>query len=505
MVARTLMVQGTGSHVGKSVLVAALCRLFVRRGLRVAPFKAQNMSNNSFVTPDGKEIGRAQAVQAAACRLAPRSDFNPILIKPSGEQDAQLVVNGEVAGRLAASDFGKIRREFEGAVRAAFERLRDEFDVIVLEGAGSPAEVNLRDHDVVNMHMAKLAGAPVILVGDIDRGGVLASLVGTMDLLNPDERALVKGFLINKFRGAQELLRPGIKIVEDKIQRPCFGIVPFHREIDLPEEDAIQWSQRNRPSAHDQVLTVGVVDVPCLSNFTDFDALAYEPDVSLRRVIDGESLVPDLLVFPGTKHTIQALRLIRERGIDRLAQRVFERGGTILGICGGYQILGHHISDPERIESQREEAEGLGLLDVATVFHPRKVTVQVAGYHRPSKEPIDGYEVHMGQTSLGKGVQPFLEVKAPHESSCHPEGAMTGDGHICGTYVHGLFDQPGFRRYLLNVLRSRRGWFPLPPSPHPSLDPRLDQWSDFVEGQIDLPRLMAMIGLGPILDPERVC
>ncbi len=487
------MIQGTGSHVGKSVLVAALCRLFVRRGLRVAPFKAQNMSNNSFVTPDGKEIGRAQAVQAAACRLPSRSDFNPILIKPSGEQDAQLVVNGEVAGRLTASDFGKIKREFEGVVRASFDRLRHEFDVIVLEGAGSPAEVNLRDHDVVNMHMAKVAGAPVILVGDIDRGGVLASLVGTMELLNPDERALVKGFLVNKFRGARELLMPGIKTVEDKIQRPCLGIVPFSREIDLPEEDAVVWNQRARSSAHEDMLTVGVVDVPCLSNFTDFDPLAYEPDVALHRITDEDSLVPDLLIFPGTKHTMQALRLIQERRIDRLARRVLDRGGTVMGICGGYQILGQTIRDPERVEALEEHAQGLGLLDVETTFQPKKVTVQVSGRHRPSDSKVEGYEVHMGQTTRGKGVSPFLEVKSPQDAAFHPEGAMTADGRVAGTYVHGLFDEPVFRRHLLNSLRDRRGWNPLSPSQHPSLDQRLDRWADFVESHVDLPKLMAMI------------
>lgn len=498
MPARTLMIQGTGSHVGKSVLVAALCRLFVRRGLRVAPFKAQNMSNNSFVTPDGKEIGRAQAVQAAACRLPPHSDYNPILIKPSGERDAQLVVNGEVAGRLTASDFGRIKREFEGVVRAAFDRLRDQFDLIVLEGAGSPAEVNLRQHDVVNMYMAKMVNAPVVLVGDIDRGGVLAALVGTMELLDSGERALVKGFLVNKFRGAQELLMPGIKIVEEKIRRPCLGIVPFSRDIDLPEEDAVVWNKRMRSSAREDVLTIGVVDVPCLSNFTDFDPLAYEPDVTLHRITDQDSLVPDLLVFPGSKHTIQALRLIRERRIDRLAHLVLDQGGSIIGICGGYQILGKRICDPDRVESQGEDERGLGLIDVVTTFRPRKVTEQVSGYHRPSDSPIEGYEVHMGHTTRGQRVQPFLEVKAAHESSFHAEGAMTSDGRICGTYVHGLFDEPIFRRHVLNSLRSRREWLPLPLSQIPSLDQRLDQWADFVESQIDFPGLMTMAHVAPI-------
>lgn len=495
MSARTLMIQGTGSHVGKSVLVAALCRLFVRRGLRVAPFKAQNMSNNSYVTPEGKEIGRAQAVQAAACGIPPRSDFNPILIKPSGELDAQIVVDGEVAGHITARDFGRIKREFEGAARKAVDRLRSEFDLIVLEGAGSPAEVNLRDHDLVNMYMARAVDAPVILVGDIDRGGVLAALVGTMELLNSEERAQVKGFLVNKFRGAQELLTPGIQLVEERIQRPCAGVVPFWRNLNLPEEDAVVCQHPHQRAEHDHLVTIGVVEVPCASNFTDFDALASEPDVTLYRVTKESDTVPDLLIFPGTKHTLQALALIRERGMDRLAQRVLKSGGAIMGICGGYQILGRSICDTEGIESRRVEEKGLGLLDVETVFQARKTVRQVSGCHPHSGMSITGYEVHMGQTTLGNGVRPFLEICATSESSAYFDGAMATEGRVCGTYVHGIFDRSEFRRYFLNQLRIRHGWGPLGPTPTPSLDQRIDQWADFVESHIDLRALTHIAGL----------
>lgn len=341
MPARTIMIQGTASHVGKSVLVAAFCRLFLRQGLRVAPFKAQNMSNNSFVTPDGKEIGRAQAVQAAACRLPPHADFNPVLIKPSGEQEAQLVVNGLVAGMLRASEFGRLRRDCAQTVRLAFDRLASEYDVVVLEGAGSPAEINLRDMDIVNMFMASYAKAPVLLVGDIDRGGVFAALTGTVALLTDDERAHVKAFVINKFRGDRGVLDPGILEIERRLKIPCLGVIPFMRDLQLPEEDAVEWSAFSRHAAvREDRLRIGVAEVPCISNFTDFDPLVSEPDVELVRVNGPETDHLDALIFPGTKHTAQALQFVKDRQIDRVARQVLSNGGTVLGICGGYQILG---------------------------------------------------------------------------------------------------------------------------------------------------------------------
>jgi adenosylcobyric acid synthase len=491
--ARRLMIQGTGSHVGKSVLVAALCRLFVRKGLRVAPFKAQNMSNNSFVTPDGKEIARAQAVQAAACRLAPRTDFNPILIKPAGDREAQLVVGGVVAGSLQASDFGRIRREFEPVVREAFLRLAAEFDLILLEGAGSPAEVNLREHDLVNMRMATLANAPVILIGDIDRGGVLAALVGTMALLTAEERRHVKGFVINKFRGDLEVLLPGIRTVEHAVQRPCLGVVPYCRTLALPQEDALEWPTLSRVPTRVDIVTIGVVDVPCLSNFTDFEALALEPDVYLQRITHADGWSPDLLIFPGTKNTPRALRFVRERGLDRLARQVLAAGGTVLGICGGYQILGRRILDPDGVESSDRELEGLHLLNADTTFSTRKITVPVIGVHRGFGASVQGYEVHMGRTILGDAASPFLDVRQPNESSYRPDGAMSPDARVLGTYVHGLFDAPVFRRCFLNSIRERRGLPPLEPTAGPSLDDHLDQWADFVDRHLDVSRIEAII------------
>ena len=497
MPARTLMIQGTGSEVGKSVLVAALCRLFTRQGRRVAPFKAQNMSNNSFVTPDGEEIGRAQAVQAAACRIPPRADFNPVLIKPSGECEAQLVVHGKVAGLLVASDFGRVRRECAGVVQDAFTRLVEEFDLIILEGAGSPAEINLRDYDIVNMYMARLARAPVVLVGDIDRGGVLAALVGTMALLSSEDAQLIKGFLINKFRGDVGLLMPGVRLVEDRIAVPCLGVIPYCRDLCLPEEDAVRWDALSRTKVPTPgLLRIGIAELPCISNSTDLDMLAGEPDVQLVRISQTVDLPLDALIFPGTKNTPQALRYVRDRGMDRLARRLLDQGGTVVGLCGGYQILGRRLLDPLKIESGETELQGLDLLEVETIFASEKMTVQVKGIHRETGTPIEGYEVHMGRTVLGQGTASLFEVTGPQDSVRRAEGAISANGRVLGTYIHGIFDSSSFRRSFLNRLRVTRGWAPLQPQSGSSLDEELDRWADFVADCLDLSTLELIIQRG---------
>jgi len=495
MAARTVMIQGTGSHVGKSVMTAALCRLFARQGVRVAPFKAQNMSNNSFVTPDGKEIGRAQAVQAAAARQLPRSEFNPVLIKPSGEHEAQLVVNGQVAGKLLASEFGRLRRDCAQTVCRAFDRLASEYDVVVLEGAGSPAEINLREMDIVNMFMAAYAKAPVLLVGDIDRGGVFAALVGTMALLTKDEQAHVKGFVINKFRGDRGVLDPGIRETERRLGIPCLGVIPFARDLRLPEEDAVEWSAFSRQAAvREDRLRIGVAGVPCISNFTDFDPLASEPDVELIRVNGSETDRLDALIFPGTKHTAQALQFVKDRRIDQVARQVLGNGGTVLGICGGYQMLGRRILDPDRVESSLPSLDGLDLLDVVTSFSPAKMTVQVSGIHRASGHPIEGYEIHMGQTAGGRQVESMFEIReCSNEKKLRQEGAVSVDGRVFGTYIHGLFDAPLFRRWFLNTLRGARGWSSLDSNQEVSLDQRLDRLADFVAAHLDMNRLEAIM------------
>ena len=487
MPARTIMIQGTASHVGKSVLTAALCRSFLRRGLRVAPFKAQNMSNNSFVTPDGKEIGRAQAVQAAACRLPPRADFNPILIKPESQTTAQLVVGGEVAGSLSANDFGLVRREHWRAAQEAFQRLSQAFDVVVLEGAGSPAEINLRHCDVVNMQMAHEARAPVLLVGDIERGGVFASLVGTWALLDESDRRHLKAFAINKFRGETTLLHDGLERVSRETGLPCAGVLPHWGDLDVPEEDALGWDgwQRRAPERVDRIV-IGIADVPGISNFTDFEPLAGEADVEMVRLSEATDRPLDAVIFPGSKQTIQALRFVRERGLDRLAHRVLAAGGTVGGICGGYQLLGKVIRDPDRLESSHRDVDGLGMLPVETTFAVPKIVEQASGRHAESGCSVVGYQVRMGRTVVPSGAQPFLELIVNESSKYWPEGMCLHGGRLFGTSLHGIFDQAPFRRWWVNRLRASRGWAGLPETPSASLDARLDRLADFVERHLDL-------------------
>ncbi len=486
MRARTLMIQGTGSHVGKSVLTAALCRLFLRRGLRVAPFKAQNMSNNSFVTPDGKEIGRAQAVQAAACRLAPRADFNPILIKPESDTTAQIVVGGEVGGSLSAKDFGRVRREYWCTVQEAFQRLSEAFDVVVLEGAGSPAEVNLRGCDVVNMQMAQYAAAPVLLVGDIERGGVFASLVGTWALLDANDRRHLRAFAINKFRGDADLLTDGITRVTRETGLPCAGVLPHWGDLEVPEEDTLGWDgwQRRTSQREDRVV-IGIADLPGISNFTDFEALAGEADVELVRLHECTTRPLDAMLFPGSKHTVNALQFVRAQGLDRLAHRVLTAGGTVGGICGGYQLLGQTIRDPDRVESSQAEIEGLGMLPIDTAFAAPKIVEQVSGRHLSSGCAVVGYQVRMGRTRVDSEAQPFLELTDDQSDEPRSEGMCLHGGRLFGTYLHGLFDEAPFRRWWLNQLRQSKGWTALPVMQRPSLDERLDRLADFVEQHLD--------------------
>jgi adenosylcobyric acid synthase len=497
MAARTLMIQGTASHVGKSVLTAALCRSFLRHGRRVAPFKAQNMSNNSYVTPDGKEIGRAQAVQAAACRLAPQADFNPVLIKPESDTTAQLVVGGEVAGSLCAKDFGCLRRDHWSTVQEAFQRLQAAFDLVVLEGAGSPAEVNLRQSDIVNMQMAQFAAAPVLLVGDIDRGGVFASLVGTWALLDDGDRRHLKAFVINKFRGERQLLAEGIERVSCETGMPCVGVLPHWGDLQMPEEDTVGWDGwQRRSSQRDDRIVVGIVDVPGISNFTDFEALAAEPDVELMRLQETTTRPLDALLFPGSKHTVTALHFVRARGFDHLAHRVLAAGGTVGGICGGYQLMGETIRDPDHVESSEDQMEGLGMLPVRTTFAVPKIVEQVSGRHHQSGCPVVGYQVRMGRVAVGPGVPPLLELSSGAIATPGAEGTELNGGRLFGTSVHGIFDQGTFRRCWLNGLRRQKGWHALPETQHASLDARLDRLADLVERHLDMPMIDRIIEAG---------
>jgi len=487
MATRKLMVQGTASHVGKSVLAAGLCRLYQRRGFRVAPFKAQNMSNNSFVTPDGKEIGRAQAVQAAACRVAPRADFNPILIKPGGETFAQLVVDGEVAGTLCAEDFGLIRHKHWGNIQRAFSRLSEDFDLIVLEGAGSPAEVNLRECDVVNMAMARHADARVLLVADIDRGGAFASLVGTWALLDAADRRLLKAFVLNKFRGESRLLAGGIDRVVRDTQMQCAGVLPYWSDLKIPEEDSCGWKDsRSRPSNSTDRIIIGIVDVPAISNVTDFEPLADEADVEVVRLAQVADRPLDALLFPGSKQTVHALRFVQANGFDRLAHRVLSGGGTVGGICAGYQLLGRVICDPNHVESYDVEVSGLGLLPVDTVFASTKIVRAVSGRHVESGLPVSGYQVRMGRTLSSNTPPYFVELHDSKELKLQGDGISICGGRLFGTYLHGLFESDPFRRWWLNGLRTAKGWASISNGPTVSLDARLDRWADFVEEHVSM-------------------
>jgi adenosylcobyric acid synthase len=392
-----------------------------------------------------------------------------------------------VAGSLSAKDFGLVRREYWKTVQEAFQRLADAFDVVVLEGAGSPAETNLRQYDVVNMQMAEYAEAPVLLVGDIERGGVFASLVGTCVLLDDVDRRHLKAFIVNKFRGEACLLEDGITHVSRVTGLPCAGVIPHWGGLDVPEEDTLGWDGwQRRPSERGDRVVIGIVNVPGISNFTDFEPLAGEPDVELVRVHECTDHLLDVLIFPGSKQTVGALRFVRERRLDILAHRLLASGGTVGGICGGYQLLGRTIHDSNRLESADEHMEGLGLLPVHTTFAAPKIVEQASGRHLESGCAVIGYQVRMGRTVLPPEAQPFLELEEKQSTEHRPEGLCLHDGRLFGTSLHGLFDQAPFRRWWLNRLRQSKGWSGLSESEGPSLDARLDRLADFVEQHLDM-------------------
>lgn len=431
-----VMLQGTGSDVGKSVLVAALCRLFSRRGLRVRPFKPQNMSNNAAVAIDGGEIGRAQALQALACGARPSVDMNPVLIKPQSDRGAQLVVHGRVRGTIDAGYFTREKRSLLKEVMQSFARLSTYADLVIVEGAGSPAETNLRGGDIANMGFARAARVPVILVGDIDRGGVIASLVGTKAVLDDEDAKLIRGFLVNKFRGDVALFRPGYEEIAHRTGWPALGIVPWLSAARrLPAEDAVALDES--PNENGGI----VIAVPLLSriaNFDDFDALRAEPTVRLVMVRPGTPLPANaaLVILPGTKATIADLKFLRAQGWDIDLAAHVRRGGRVLGICGGYQMLGTAIADPEGIEGPPEEIPGLAYLPVSTVLTNDKRVAETSGIEIGSGAAFSGYEIHSGRTSRGPSVEPLLQLADGSQ-----DGARSANGQIAGCYLHGLFNR----------------------------------------------------------------
>ncbi|WP_165321646.1 cobyric acid synthase [Rhizorhabdus phycosphaerae] len=442
-----LMLQGTGSDVGKSVLVAGLCRALVRRGLSVRPFKPQNMSNNAAVTIDGGEIGRAQALQAIACRVQPHSDFNPVLLKPQADRTSQLIVHGKVRGTLGAANFREARRPLLDEVMQSFRRLEQDCDVVVVEGAGSPAEINLRAGDIANMGFARAAGVPVLLVGDIDRGGVIAAIVGTRAVIDPDDAAMIRGFIINKFRGDPILFEDGYRQIEALSGWKGHGVLPWVAAVArLPSEDAVILERDGRPGRRDRLLVACPI-IPRIANFDDLDPLKAEPAVELVMVPPGRPLPAEaaLVVLPGSKATIADLAAFRAEGWDIDLRAHVRRGGHVLGLCGGYQMLGRSIEDPEGIEGPAGRVEGLGLLEVGTRLAPHKVLREVGGIALGAR--LKGYEMHMGVTRRSAGVLPFVRFDDGGE-----DGAVDPSDRIFGSYVHGLLAEGAFRAALLHRL-----------------------------------------------------
>ena len=456
--AKSIMIQGTMSNAGKSFITAGLCRLFREDGYRVAPFKSQNMALNSFVTREGLEMGRAQVMQAEAAGVEPSVDMNPILLKPTGETGSQVIVNGEVLGNMSAADYFACKKKLVPDILAAYHRLEERCDIIVIEGAGSPAEINLKADDIVNMGMARMAGSPVLLAGDIDRGGVFASLYGTLALLEPGERAMVKGTIINKFRGDPAILRPGLAMLEELTGTPVLGVVPY-TPLELDDEDSL--SERLEGSGKNGPLHIAVARLPHISNFTDFNPLEQSELVSLRYVRKPEELDrADLILLPGSKNTMDDLVWLRESGLEGCILRLAARGTPVIGICGGYQMLGECIEDPLSVE-RGGMLRGMGLLPVRTVFAGEKTRTRVRARICHAEHAFsdlcgltaEGYEIHMGQTERAAGIAPFAVTEDGRE-----DGAVCGN--VAGSYLHGLFDSADITTALLGMLCARAGLNP---------------------------------------------
>ena len=462
---KKIMLQGTASNVGKSILTAGLCRIFKQDGYSVAPFKSQNMALNSFITKEGLEMGRAQVFQAEACGIDPVVDMNPILLKPSGNHRCQVIVRGKVRGDMPSAKYHTYKPQLAKELKTIFSEFSNKYDIIVMEGAGSAAEINLKEHDIANMGMAEIADAPVIIVGDIDRGGVFASLAGTMMLLNDEERKRVKGVIINKFRGRKELLEEGIKMLEEIIKVPVLGVVPYS-DIKIEDEDSV--TTRFKAVQERRDIHIEIIRTPHMSNFTDFNIFETQKDVSVRYVGYGEVLGnPDIVIIPGSKNTIEDLKYIRKNGLDEQIKELQKRGKLIFGICGGYQMIGKKIKDPYHVEGDVEEIDGIGLLDIETTFEKEKTTTQVEaviqanlpGYMRNlSGKRVKGYEIHMGISKVGNEIS-YLNLidKKLGEEVNYLEGSVNNVGNVVGTYLHGIFDEIDFTRELLNIIREKKG------------------------------------------------
>jgi adenosylcobyric acid synthase len=478
---RALMIQGAGSDVGKSLVVAGLARVARHRGLSVLPFKPQNMSNNAAVTVDGGEIGRAQALQALAAGVEPHTDMNPVLLKPETDVGAQIIVHGKRIATARAREYASLKPSLMGAVLESFARLKQRADLVLVEGAGSPAEVNLRKSDIANMGFARRADVPVVLIGDIDRGGVIAQLVGIKTVIDPDDAAMIKGFIINKFRGDPTLFGDGYRTIESRTSWRGFGVLPyFTRAIELPAEDALGLADARKPGQ----CKIAFLALSRIANFDDLDPLKLEPGVDLVMVRPGEAIPGDcrLVIIPGSKSTRGDLAFLRSQGWDIDLAAHHRRGGHVLGVCGGYQMLGRSVADPEGIEGAAGETPGLGLLDVTTVMTEQKTLTRVTAQHAGTKQPIDAYEIHIGRTEGPDRGRPFALLNGA------PEGAVSRDGRVFGSYLHGLFASDAFRRSFLaqldiSITDQRYS---------ARVEDALDALADHIEAHLDVDGLFAL-------------
>ncbi len=500
--AKNIMIQGTMSGAGKSLLTAGLCRIFHQDGYRVAPFKSQNMALNSYITAEGLEMGRAQVVQAQAAGIEPSVCMNPILLKPTSDVGSQVIVNGEVRGNMRAREYFNYKRSLIPDIRAAYDALDRSYDIIVLEGAGSPAEINLKENDIVNMGMAELVDAPVLLAGDIDRGGVFAQLLGTVTLLTPEERARVKGLIINKFRGDPSILEPGIEQLRQYCDIPVVGVTPY-LDIDIEDEDSL--SERLDVQCSGGLLDVAVIRLPHISNFTDFLMLEHESHIGLRYVKQAQTLgTPDMILLPGTKNTLEDLRWLRSSGMEAAIARAYAKGSVLFGICGGYQMLGRELHDPMRTEAGGSE-RGLGYLPLCTNFSTEKVRTRVCGtvaetdgvFRKLSGHPVEGYEIHMGETTaVSGGVQALTDLTDETHGQKKQDGAAAG--RVYGTYVHGFFDATGMAYEIAQALAARQGRTLAPVQTQSLQDYREEQFDRLAAAlreHMDLRAIYQMMGI----------
>ena len=518
--AKAIMIQGTGSGAGKSVIAAGLCRIFKNMGIKVAPFKAQNMALNSFITKEGGEIGRAQAFQAEAAKIDPINDINPVLLKAQSESGCQVILDGKVYASMRADEYYDIKEKAWKYVTDAYDRLAEEYDLIVIEGAGSPAEINLQEEEIVNMKVARYTDAAVILVGDIDKGGVFAAFYGTVGLLKEyvgeysrDKKTdadYIKAFVVNKFRGDVEILRPGLRQIEEKTGKPVIGVLNYQGDLGLDEEDEIpaeRWKQSHKGEYHKPVKIV-VLGLRYISNFTDFDPFMYEQDVELKYSLDETDIKSaDLIIVPGSKNTVTDLLFLRENGIDKLVRRAAENGTSIAGICGGYQMLGQKILDPHGVESDLAEVEGIGLLDIETTLDKTKTTCQVSASIVDQKwfgavkststcrwNQLKGYEIHMGHTTGDVGLFKIKQLNGLNGDPV-PDGSVKDN--VWGTYIHGIFDNDGLRTSVVNSLRMKKGLEPREETTcyHLKKEEAIERWAETLGKSVDICFILREVGM----------